>query len=242
MKTLSKVLAVSSLLVLAACSDDDDPAPIVNTPEPPAPPAPVEVAFDVTVTNLTAGQPFSPVAVIAADADYRSFELGRSASTDLEYLAEGGDNSFLIDAATTAMATASGAAPIGPGASETITVRFGESQLNTAHINVVTMLVNTNDAIAAVHAVPLADMAVGDSVAMTSASYDSGTEANTEGSGTIPGPADDGEGFNAERDDINQVLVHPGVISADDGLMTSRLNQMHRWDNPVARIMISRAE
>ena len=255
MKTKKLVFVLSGLLALAACSDDDDnvavnvpvdpapadPAPADPEPDP-EPAEPVEVAFEISVTNLTAGQPFSPVAVIAAGADYRAFELGQAASVDLEYLAEGGDNSFLIDGVSDAVATASGEAPVGPGATDTITLRFDEAELAEAYVNVVTMLVNTNDAITAVQGIALAEMAVGDSVAMTSASYDSGTEANTESSGTIPGPADGGEGFNTERDDSNIVLAHAGVVTADDGLATSRLTAIHRWDNPVARIAISRVE
>jgi len=38
------------------------------------------------------------------------------------------------------------------------------------------------------------------------------------------------------------VLVHAGVISVDDGLTTSALNESHRFDNPVVRITITRTQ
>ena len=105
------------------------------------------------------------------------------------------------------------------------------------------MLVNTNDAITAAKNVSLNGMEVGESLSFTTLSYDTGTEANSEAAGTIPGPADGGEGFNAMRDDIaDRITLHRGVITADDGMMQSVLGQNHRWDNPVLRVTITRTE
>jgi hypothetical protein len=72
--------------------------------------------------------------------------------------------------------------------------------------------------------------------------YDAGTEANTEAKGSMPGPADGGEGFNAARDDVNFVHIHPGVISQYDGLADSVLMPSHRFDNPVLAVTITRTE
>jgi hypothetical protein len=58
----------------------------------------------------------------------------------------------------------------------------------------------------------------------------------------MPGPADGGEGFNAMRSDTGYVAMHPGVVSADDGLNSSVLSVEHRFDNPAVRIMVSRTE
>ena len=104
------------------------------------------------------------------------------------------------------------------------------------------MLVNTNDAITAVQQVPLNSIAIGDSYPLMARAYDAGTEANTEAAGTIPGPADGGEGFNASRDDTGSVRVHPGVISVDGGLEDSVLSEVHRFDNPVALFSLTRIE
>jgi hypothetical protein len=72
--------------------------------------------------------------------------------------------------------------------------------------------------------------------------YDAGTEANSEAKGTMPGPADGGEGFNASRDDVDFVHIHPGVISMYDGLADSVLGASHRFDNPVLAVTIMRTE
>ena len=73
--------------------------------------------------------------------------------------------------------------------------------------------------------------------------HHSGTEANTESAGTMPGPADNGEGFNSARDDLaDEVRMHSGVVTSDDGLSGSVLTQEHRWDNPTVRVVITRVK
>ncbi|MGI9283362.1 MAG: spondin domain-containing protein [Endozoicomonas sp.] len=73
--------------------------------------------------------------------------------------------------------------------------------------------------------------------------HHSGTEANTESAGTMPGPADNGEGFNSARDDFaDEVRMHSGVVTSDDGLSGSVLTQEHRWDNPTVRVVITRVK
>ena len=60
---------------------------------------------------------------------------------------------------------------------------------------------------------------------------------------TIPGPAGGGEGFNAVRDDSNDVVAfHAGVVSQDYGLANSALSANHRFLNPGAKLTITRIE
>lgn len=229
-------------LTVSACSDDDDPQVVAPAPAPaPAPepdPEPVTVSYEITVTNMTNGQPFSPVAVVLHQ-EGNLWTLGESASVELETMAEGGDNSGLLDLPV-AMASASGAAPIGPGSNETISVSIED--VTDAKLSVATMLVNTNDAFTGLNAWDLGQLEVGESYSTTTRAYDSGTEANSEAMGTIPGPADGGAGFAAERDDVDFVGAHSGVVSADDGLSASVLNVQHKFDNPVMRIRVTRTE
>jgi len=241
-RSLRLLLAGCVAIVAAACDSDSNGGAVV--PPPPPPPPPAMASFEVTVTNLTNGQPLSPVAVIAHQSGYAVFTVGAAATAALETLAEGGDNSALIaeaDADALVMASASGAAPIGPAGSETITVDVLQSDLPGLSISVSSMLVNTNDAITGLNGASVADMMAGDSISWRTIAYDAGTEANTEAAAYIPGPAGGGEGFNAARDDLaDRVAMHAGVVSQDDGFAGSELTGQHRFDNPVAQVSIER--
>jgi hypothetical protein len=200
------------------------------------------VSFEITTVNLTLAQPFSHLAVVIHNSGNSLFAIGQPASNGLELLAESGDNSVLLNA-TDSFAEASGNGVLTPGNSETMTLEFDSRDLADSALSLISMLVNTNDAFTAVNAISLGEMKVNDTLTLSTGSYDSGTEANSENAATIPGPAGGGEGFNAARDDIrDQVTVHSGVVSADNGLASSGLSQQHRWDNPVARISITRLQ
>lgn len=238
-KSLRLVAFALGALLLQACGSSSNS----STPPPPPPP-PAMASFDVSVTNLTGAQPLSPVAVIAHQDGYAVFMIGTAATTGLEELAEGGDNTALLaeaDADANVLASASGAAPIGPAGSETVNIEVLEADLPGLLISVSTMLVNTNDAISGINGIAVGDMAVGDVVSLWTIAYDAGTEADTELAGEIPGPAGGGEGFNAARSDrVDLVAMHSGVVSQDDGLATSDLTGQHRFDNPVTQVRIVR--
>ena len=232
-------LFVALPILFSACNDDEvevirEVEVIVEVPA--QVPTPVDVSYEVTVVNLTNAQPLSPVAVVL-HADGNLFSVGEVPSVELEKMAEGGMNAGLL---ALGMASASGAAPIGPGGKETISVTIQD--VTDAKLSVVTMLVNTNDAFSGLNGLDLSSFAVGDSWTTTTRTYDSGTEVNTERAGTMPGPADGGEGFNATRNDTGFVSMHPGVISADDGLTNSVLSVQHKFDTPTLRITVTRIE
>lgn len=232
-------LLIGLPVFLSACSDDEvevirEVEVIVEVPA--EEPTPVDVSYEVTVTNLTNSQPLSPAAVVL-HADGYLFSVGEVPSVALEQMAEGGDNSGLL---ALGMAYASGAGAIGPGGSETINVTVQD--VTDAKLSVATMLVNTNDAFSGLDALDLSTFAVGDSWITTAGVYDAGTEVNSEAAGTMPGPADGGEGFNATRTDTGYVAMHPGVVSGDDGLTDSVLTVQHKFDNPAVRIMVTRIE
>lgn len=239
-KTLLTVL--SATLLLSACDNDNDAS---LAPPPPAQ-EPSMARFNVLVENLTNSQPLSPIAVIAHQDGFSYFAVGSPASEGLEILAEGGDNTMFLDDANAdamVMTTGSGAAAIGPSGSEFIIVEVPESDLPGLQISVATMLVNTNDAFSGLNAIPVDGLVVGELMVRRTIAYDAGTEADTETAATIPGPAGGGEGFNAVRDDqADQVSMHSGVVSQDDGLASSDLTEQHRFDNPVASIRIVRTD
>lgn len=234
-KALLVASALGTTLLLGACSDNDDPAPR-------------NASFTVEVTNLSAAQPLSPLALVLHTPDWSGFSTGTAASEGLELLAEGGDNSmFLSDAqaSNSVYASASGTGIVGPGESESITIEVAESALGTLSFSVLSMFVNTNDAIAAVNAQSIAGMQVNDRERFEALSYDTGTEANSETADSMPGPAATGgarEGFNAVRDDLRDaVYVHAGVVTQDDGLASSALTEVHKWDHPAVQVRVERS-
>lgn len=229
--SLLAMLAAATLLT--ACGDDD------NDTVDETPPAPVMQTFTVTVTNLTANQPMSPVILAAHASDAMLWNAGEMASEAIEKMAEGGDTADIaaLDVLTSSV---NGTGLLMPGASETLSITLDETDV--ASISLATMLVNTNDAFTGVNSYSIAGMQVDASSSMKFMAYDAGTEANTEAKGTIPGPADGGEGYNAARDDVDFVHIHPGVISMYDGLDDSVLDASHRFDNPVLGVTITRTE
>ena len=243
----SLLITTTSLMaaaLLAGCgSDSNDNIGGSNDNMSPA----VETSreYQVTVTNLTAAQPFSPLAVVVHDADWAAYTVGSPASVPLERIAESGDNGDFLTEATDSddvYTAQSGTGVLLPGLSETMELETNDT--GAIYLSVVTMLVNTNDAITGMNKIDIADLAVGETINHHLRSYDAGTEANSETADTIPGPAAAGgsqEGFSAARDDLlDQVLVHPGVVTSDDGLVSSTLTQVNRWDNPVAHLLIER--
>jgi len=139
-----------------------------------------------------------------------------------------------------------GSGAIAPGASEVFELSAAEDALGTLSLSVLSMLVNTNDAVVAVNNQSLASMAINETLNFYALSYDAGTEANTEAADTIPGPAAAGgvrEGFNAARDDIHdKVSIHAGVVTQADGLSTSVLSETHRWDHPSVKVSVVRVD
>lgn len=236
-KKIPYQLVIASFLTfgLAACGDsynssDDNYTPPVQPP--------MEYSYSITLTNLTYGQPLSPIAV-ALHGDTKMWQVGQAASVALEKLAEGGDNTDFI-ALTANMATTSSEGPVPPGSSVTLAISTTEAMAN--YLTVVTMLVNTNDAFSGLTGVDISTLTVNQEKSWRLNVYDSGTELNNEAVGTIPGPADGGVGFDADRNDIDLVGYHSGVVSKDDGLSSSVLTQAHRFDNPAVKLTITRTK
>jgi len=226
--------SVFSLLTISACSDSDNDDVMKDVV--------VTQSYELTVSNLTNNQPFSPLAVSIHGANYTAWSIGTESSLGLEMLAEGGATAGFFSEATAAGAyvTVSGDAPIFSGESGTLEI---ESTLNNEmELTIATMLINTNDAFSGFHGLDLTSMEIGDEVTVLLPVYDAGTEANNELVGTIPGPADNGEGFNVARDDVDVVARHSGVVTNADGYAESVLDSSHSFDAPVAKLVLKRTE
>lgn len=224
---MKPLLIVSVALVLTGCFHDNNnnnDGPMVRT-------------FMITVTNLTNNQPMSPPGAILHAAGFSAWMVGSAASDELEQLAEGGDVAPLLALQPDA-ATFQANAPVGPGGSLGFSLETTEA---IPVLTLATMLVNTNDGFTGLSGSDLSSLAVGESQTWEVPAYDAGTEFNSESAGTMPGPADGGEGFNVDLDDVTGVVTyHGGVVSKDDGNTDSVLDQSHRFDNPVLRISVTR--
>jgi len=245
MKKLNICMA-ALLLVLAGCGGNSNNT---SAPEPfatPPPPPEVTFTYEVTAVNVTNAQPFSHLAVILHTQDFSTFSVGDSASVELEMLAESGDNSALLamaDGQDSVFSTASGAGIIMPGMRETVTISTTGVAPLDLQLTVLTMPVNTNDAFTGGNSINLNDLETGESMMFRGLAYDAGTEVHTESASDIPGPVAGGEGFNAIRDDRQDVItMHAGVLTSDDGLIGSVLTNQHRFLNPVGSFRILRTE
>ena len=195
-----------------------------------------EKYFEVTVTNITKGEIFTPIMVASHQRGIKLFELGEPVDQELEILAEGGNTGPLSDALLSsghALDVVTAGGPLPPG--HTVTLRVRTNGKNS-HVSVASMLVPSNDAFFAVNGIqgPRSKH----SKTVYSPAYDAGSEANDELCEHIPGPpfACQGEGFNAESGE-GYVYIHPGIIGNGDLAAES-----YTWNNPVAKITITRTK
>jgi hypothetical protein len=192
--------------------------------------------YEVTVTNLTRGQVFTPILVASHQDGVRLFELGQPASVELEILAEGGSTgplSAFLRARSDVLEVTDSGSPLPPGHSVTLVVR---TTARFDHVSAVAMLVPTNDGFFAINGAEGPNG--GQTLTLVSPAYDSGTEANDELCAHIPGPPSicAGEGFNASRQGAEgYVHIHAGIHGIGD-----LVSAEHDWRNPVAKVTIRR--
>ncbi|MGD8938742.1 MAG: spondin domain-containing protein [Gammaproteobacteria bacterium] len=204
-------------------------------------------SWDVTVTNLTNGNYFTPLLVASHDHDTHMFEVGESAATypGIELMAECGDLSELtttFDPMEQGIVENPNGGPLAPGASVTTTLT---TAMGDTHLSVVAMILPTNDAFVGLNSVHI-DSEPGTYTFYMNA-YDAGTEANDElmstgcDTSTAGIPADPGGmagsgGTAASGNDGNTMIhVHRGILGGASDLDSS----IHRWQNPVARVVVT---
>jgi hypothetical protein len=188
-------------------------------------------SYKVTITNITAGQIFTPVLAVTHKSSLALFELGEPASPSLELLAENGMTGPLEDVLLSmpdrVRDTAVAEAPLMPGQSVTLEI-MGSNKIR--YVSFAAMMLPTHDNFVAIDAVPLPWTYS----TVYAKAYDAGTEDNDELCVNIPGPpcmganVDDasGEGYVHIANGIH------GVADLDPIL--------HDWRNPVAKVTIER--
>ena len=190
--------------------------------------------YEITITNLTRGQVFSPPLIATHRAGIKLFTVGEAASPGLAALAQDGLTAGLaeeLSALPEVNHVEETGAPIPPGESMTIVVP-AEGGFN--HISVAAMAVSTNDAFIALNGV---EAPRGLSMTrMRSPGYDAGAEGNDEMCAYIPGPpCGDGTMASSGVGAEGYVHVHAGIRG--DGDLSK---MMADWRNPMADIKIQR--
>lgn len=232
MKTAHSILVACSISALAASSAL---AQMSNEAG--------ENRFEVTITNLTAGQPFSPGVIVTHSPDVHLFEAGAEPSQGVIEIAENGMPETasemlqgMMDSGITDVVAID--APImRMGADAPNEASFSISANEGDVLSIVTMLICTNDGFVGVDSMPLP----GEMTEMEATAYDAGSEVNNELTNSIVDPCgaagpvmfeEDGN-INDIADDGNVIAEHAGIQGVGD------LTDAHGWSGPVARISIA---
>lgn len=226
---------------------------IVARPGAAADASPPLRSYEVTLHNLTDGQPFSPGFAATHRPNFHAFQVGDLAHPGIEAIAEAGNEAPAV-AALGSLDRITDLYDINrPLTPDGTTVGMFTDTLTfeiTAHpgdrLSLAVMLICTNDGFTGLDAVKLPAHG---SVTYHAAGYDAGTEDNTEESVDIVDPcsglgpvhlAGDPDGNqDAAVDSDPHVAIHhhPGIEGV--GELT---DADHGWTNPVAEIEIERVD
>ena len=192
--------------------------------------------YEVTVTNITYNQRFTPLLLATHKPEIRFFTLGQPAIPELVTLAEEGNVAplrALLQASPLVNATAAGNGLLDPGKSFSFQIQGNPRR---DRLSLAAMLIPTNDAFVSLDAVHL-PYPGWPAQTYTARAYDAGSEVNDELCTSIPGPffaecggsgggakVNGGEGF---------VHVHRGIHGVGNLKASER-----DWRNPVAEVRV----
>jgi hypothetical protein len=211
--------------------------------------------YRVTISNLTGGQPFTPPAVAAHKPSAEVFSVGAEANEATKEIAENGNPDPLVElieetdaikgsaVAETPLVPADDPGDTGLGYFASLELMADE---NAEFLSFISMLIATNDGFTGLDTVALPEE-VGQSYSYYAASYDAGTEENTEDFADIVPPAQkligvssDDMGAGTSDDDLAEdgvITPHPG-IAGDDDLDP----EVYGWDDPAALVHVERLD
>ena len=193
-------------------------------------------SYEVSITNLTRGQTFTPILIATHKRGPSLYTLGAPASSELATIAESGNpgplTALLEGTGKTSEVKNSGDL-LEPGETVTMTI----NGKNAKYFSMAAMLIPTNDAFVALNGIRLPKR----SASHVAIAYDAGSEPNDELCENIPGPVCGGDGPSPEAGGEGYVHVHAGIHSAGDDVTV--LNASKRdWRNPVALVKIKRID
>jgi hypothetical protein len=206
--------------------------------------------YDITIYNLTGGQPLTPPLVATHQGGTSLFDVGATASLGVREIAENGNLQPMLDrlnasdhVSDVVVAVAGTPPPVLPGGSVSFTI---DAEPGARFLSFISMLICTNDGFTGLHSQALPSQ-VGDDVTLDTNAYDAGSEINTEDFADLvpPCPAltgvpstDPGSGMS------NPALAENGVIAMHSGVqgIDDLDAQLHGFSSPVARITIRRTQ
>lgn len=210
------------------------------------------IRYEVTIENLTPGQPFSPPVVATHRRSANLFRMGHQASPEIEAIAEDGDASSaaaLLRSLTQTSDVVSLGVPLTPHGSDaggfSDTVTFDILARPGDRLSLATMLICTNDGFAGLDRAKLPRHG---SNSFYAKGYDAGTEMNTElsqdivdpcsGIGPIPlnGDPNGNEDALVDSDPHMPIRRHAGIQGSGD------LTAAHDWDGPAAKVTVTRID
>jgi len=206
--------------------------------------------YEVTITNLTPGQPLTPPLLVTHEYDAGFFSVGEMASMELQQLAENGnleplvmmleekEGIFEIVQGTAPLVPANDPGNTGLSHSETFVV---SAEGTARYLSYASMLVCTNDGFAGIDSIRLPM----NKQTVYAMAYDARTEMNTEDfADMVPpcqaaiGVSSDDPGTGTTNPAISEdgiIIPHPGIIGEED-----LLKSVHGWENPAVKIDIVR--
>jgi len=198
-------------------------------------------SYQVTITNITQGQIFTPILLATHKSSITLFNLGEPASMELEMLAEGGATAplagVLEDASRAVNDIQSGDALLGPGESVTFNIQ-GDSRRE--FLSLAAMLIPTNDTFVGLDSVRLPWWG---ETSYYARAYDAGTEENDQSCANIPGPRCGGEGYSPVPGPGDEGFIHVGngfheLGDTDTDGFEVLGPATYDWRNPVAKVTI----
>ena len=206
--------------------------------------------YRVTITNLTAGQPFTPPVLLTHSKRTGIFTVGEAASEEIQAIAENGNSAPLLmtlgdDVHVHQVVT--GMAPLVP-ANDPGGSGFGSSATFeiTTHgrakfLSFVSMLICTNDGFTGLDSIRLPNH----KRTFYSIAHDARTEANTEDFANIVPPCQGLIGVSSDDPGTGMsdpMLAEDGIIIPHVGIIggIDLFPEVHGWSDPVAKIEIER--
>jgi hypothetical protein len=211
--------------------------------------------YRVSVTNLTAGQPLTPVLFTTHRAGVDVFTVGTPSSFGVKEIAENGNLAPLAESLEAEGGVSEvfvGGIPLVPeglpGSAmfpDSVTFEIS-AELGARRLSWVSMLICTNDGFTGLDSIKL-PAHIGDELTALTAGYDAGTEINTEDFADIVPPCQALVGVSSGEPGTgvsDPALAEGGVIHHHEGIVgeADLVPEVHGWDvdEPVAEVVVER--